>query len=605
MRNDYIVRKLYYSFVTVSILSALTATVGMLIDNIIVGRYLGSDALGAMGVVGPVSLLLSAFGNICSGGGTARASQAVGRGDKEQVCRIFTVTMLFAFLAGMTLTAAGLAFTPQITDILGAKGVLKGLTEQYLYGYFFGALPTVMLTALMGFVRVDGSPRLPVICIAVMSVCNIALDLIMVLVLHKGMLGMALATAVSYYIAFLTGCSHFISKRSTLKLVRVRGIAKELSATIVTGAPTAISRISDTLKVMILNNLMVTVVGVGAVTALNVRTQANNIVGALIVGIGQAVIPVVGMFYGEEDRTALRDTLKTTLKMGLVLSGTVALALLIFPSSLTNAFGVADPKIMEMSNTAVRLFAVGMPVALLNAILMNFYQSTGKTGLATVICVLQSLVYTVVMAFILIRPMGSTGVWIAFLLGEVCTLITIVLYVTRRNGKFSLGISAYMLLEEGFGGDPKDRLELSIGNSMDEVMSVSTDIYKLGRSHNIDEKMLNEISLCIEEMAGNVVRHAFRPGEKKWFDVLILDKPDSVVVRMRDNGAAFDPWRYINTAGDPKKGERFGIRIIASLASQVDYSRNMGLNVLIIVLNKPAGEKDTDGSDAPGRYMKS
>ncbi len=99
MKNDHIVRHLYLSFVTVSILSALTATAGMLIDNMIVGRYLGADALGAMGVVGPVSLLFSAFGNICSGGGTARASQALGRGDREQVCRIFTVTMLFASLA--------------------------------------------------------------------------------------------------------------------------------------------------------------------------------------------------------------------------------------------------------------------------------------------------------------------------------------------------------------------------------------------------------------------------------------------------------------------------------------------------------------------------
>ncbi len=588
MRNDYIVRKLYYSFVTVSILSALTATVGMLIDNIIVGRYLGSDALGAMGVVGPVSLLLSAFGNICSGGGTARASQAVGRGDQEQVCRIFTVTMLFAFLAGVLLTAFGLLFTWQIADILGAKGVLRELTAQYLYGYFLGALPTIMLTALMGFIRIDGSPKLPVLCIAVMSVCNIALDLIMVLVLHKGMLGMALATAISYYIAFLVGCLHFISKRGTLKLVRVRGVAAELSATIVTGAPTAISRISDTLKVMILNNLMVTFVSVGAVTALNVRTQANNIVGALIVGIGQAVIPVVGMFYGEEDRTALRDTLKTTLKMGLVLSGAVAVVLFLFPSLLTNAFGVTEPDIREMSNTAVRLFAVGMPVALLNAILMNFYQSTRKTGLATGICLLQSLVYTVVMALILIRPLGSTGVWIAFLLGEVGTLFTVVCYVTHKNGKFSLGISAFMLLEECFGGDPKDRLELSIGNSMDEVMRIATDICEQGRDHNMDEKMLNKISLCIEEMAGNVVRHAFKPGEKKWFDVLILDKPDSVVVRMRDNGAAFDPWRYLNMASDSEEEERYGIKIISSLASQFGYSRNMGLNVLIIVLDKEA-----------------
>ena len=291
-----------------------------------------------------------AFGNICSGGGTARASQALGRGDKEQVCRIFTVTMLFAFLVGVVLTVAGLLFAPQIADILGAHGALKELTTQYLYGYFLGALPTLMMTALMGFFRIDGSPRLPILCIAVMTVCNIALDLFMVLVLHKGMLGMALATAISYFIAVLVGCSHFTRKYNTLKLTAVKGIGKELSSMIVTGAPTAISRISDTLKVMILNNLMVTVIGVGAVTALNVRTQANNIVGALIVGIGQAAIPVTGMFYGEEDRTALEDTLKTSLRIGMTLCLAGAVILLLFPAFFVGIFGVTDPAIMEMSD---------------------------------------------------------------------------------------------------------------------------------------------------------------------------------------------------------------------------------------------------------------
>lgn len=587
MKNDYIVRHLYSSFVIVSILSALTATVGMLVDNMIVGHFLGSDALGAMGVVGPVSLLFSAFGNICSGGGTARASQALGRGDREQVCRIFTVTMLFAFLAGAVLTAVGLLFTPQIAGILGAQGALKELSTQYLYGYFLGALPTLMMTALMGFVRIDGSPHLPVICIVVMTVCNIALDLLMVLVLHKGMLGMALATAISYCFAVLAGCSHFIRKYNTLKLTAVKGVGKELVSMIVTGAPTAISRISDTLKVMLLNNFMVAVVGVGAVTALNVRTQANNIVGALIIGIGQATIPVAGMFYGEEDKTALRDTLKTSLRIGMVLCLTGAAILLLFPKFFVGVFGVTEPAIVEMSSTAIRMFAVGMPAAMMNTIMMNFYQSTGKTGLATLICILQSLVYTVVLAFLLIKPMGSNGVWTAFLLGEVFTLITVVLYVSIKNGKFSLNISSYMLLKEDFGGKPKDRLEISIGNSMDEVMDISTGILRLEKRWKIDKKMLNEISLCIEEMAGNVVQHAFQPGEKKWFDVLILNKSESVIIRMRDNGSAFDPSEYLNTLSDGSdEKEAFGIRMISSLADKFDYSRNMGLNVLLIVWNK-------------------
>ena len=98
MKNDYIVKKLYISFVIVSILSALTATAGMLIDNIIVGAFLGDEALGAMGIIGPISLIFSAFGNICSGGGTARASQALGKGDTEKMHQIFSVTMiLFLF----------------------------------------------------------------------------------------------------------------------------------------------------------------------------------------------------------------------------------------------------------------------------------------------------------------------------------------------------------------------------------------------------------------------------------------------------------------------------------------------------------------------------
>lgn len=67
----------------------------------------------------------------------------------------------------MILTAGGLLFIPQIADVLGAKGVLKELTTQYLHGYFLGALPGIMMTAMMGVVRIDGSFRFPILCIIV------------------------------------------------------------------------------------------------------------------------------------------------------------------------------------------------------------------------------------------------------------------------------------------------------------------------------------------------------------------------------------------------------------------------------------------------------
>ena len=585
MRNDYIVRKTYHSFVVVSILSSLTATAGMLIDNIIVGRYLGSDALGAMGIVGPVGLVFSAIGNICSGGGGARAAQALGRGERDKFRLIFTVSTLFVLVAGAILTVLGMLLAPQIAALLGAKDALLAPATDYLYGYFLGAVPTILLSAMMSFIRIDGSPKLPLICIAVMSAANIVLDLLMVHVFRQGMFGMALATTISYVFAVLTACTHFGKKSSTLRLTRPKGFFRDLSQTIVTGFPTAISRISDTVKVMLLNNLLVTYVSVAAVTALNVRTTTSNFLGAVVLGIGQAATPTISMFFGEEDRTAMKDALKTTLRVGLTINGVLAVVLLVFPTFFASLLGVTDESLLHMSAMAIRLFGAAMPLQLINTVLLNYYQCTKKVGMATMICVLQSLVYTVLFAFLLVKPLGANGVWLAFLLGEVFTLVTVALRLFVRNRKAALSFDAIMLLDQHFGGNPGDKLELSIGNSMDEVMLISSGIYKFGKNRQIDEKALHTLSLCIEEMAGNVVQHAFKPGEKRWLDLTIMDKPEKLIVRIRDNGSAFDPLAYVS-AGEEKG---YGIKLIHALAESFEYRRGMGLNNLIIHLRKAQG----------------
>ena len=582
MKNDYIVRKTYYSFVLVSILSSLTATAGMLIDNIIVGRYLGSDALGAMGIVGPVSLVFSAIGNICSGGGGARSAQALGRGDRNQFCLIFTTNLLFILIVGTILTVLGIAYSPSIAVVLGAKESLVAPVTDYLRGFFLGTIPTILLSAMMCFVRIDGSPKLPLLCISVMSVSNIALDLMMVHVFHQGMFGMALATSISYVLAVATALTHFRKKESALRLVKPAGFLKDLSKTIITGFPTALSRICDTVKVMLLNNLLVAYVSVAAVTALNVRTTTSNFLGAVVLGIGQAATPTIGMFFGEEDRTAVKDTLKTTLKLGLAINCVLAAVLLAFPTFFAQLLGVTEDSLMDMSAMAIRLFGLGMPLQLINSVLLNYYQCTKKVGMATMICVLQSLVYTVMFAFVLIRPMGATGVWMAFLCGELLTLLTVGLVLCVRNGRFTISLDSVMMLDRNFGGDPKDRLELSVGNSMEEVMTISTGIHKFGRNRSIGKETLNTLSLCIEEMAGNVVQHAFKPGEKRWMDLTIVDKPETVIVRIRDNGSPFDPLAYLNSG----EGKGYGILLIQKLAENFEYRRNMGLNNLIIHLRK-------------------
>ena len=583
MKNNYVVKTVYRSFVLVSILTALTATLGILIDNIIVGRFLGVASLGAMGVVGPVSLVFSAFSNICSGGGAARVSQAIGRGEREQVNNVFTVTMFFILVSGGILTVPGFLFAPQIAQLLGANGELFEPACNYLRGFFLGAIPTILTSALMAFVKIDGSHRLPLVCIGIMTVINIALDLAMVFVFRLGMFGVALATSISYCFAVLTALTHFNKKYCSLHLIRPRKTAKELRSLIVTGAPTAISRICDTAKITTLNHLLVLSAGAGAVAALNVRTQAYNIIGALIMGVGQALVPIAGLFYGEEERSSLHDALKESLKVGLILCILAGSLLMLFPHAFVSLLGVQDEETLHMASNAVRLFALGMPLQLINLVLMNFYQSTRSTSIASTICILQQFVFTTGFSLLLVGTLGVNGVWIAFLLGEACTILTTLLLIARKNGSFPRKASDIMLLPREFGGKTTDRLELSAGNSMEEVVRVSRSVYAFGKEHGIQGHLLNSLAICTEEIASNIVRHAFVPGKSQYLDIVILCHPDKLIIRTRDNGALFDPITFLRM--NPDSGH-LGLLLTAGLADDMTYRRSVGLNNLTITLNR-------------------
>ncbi len=585
-KNDYIVKSVYRSFVFVSIMTAIVATAGMMIDNVVVGQFLGTECLSAMGLVSPVSLVFSAVGNISSSGGATMAARELGRGNKEKVCSIFSVTMLYTLVTGGILTIGGWIFAPQIAVWLGAKGDVVRPTIDYLRGFFLGAIPTIMMPAVMGFVKMDGSPSLPLLSMGVMSALDVVLDLMMALVFKKGMFGMALATTLSYFAAVAVGFIHFTRSYNSLRFVAPGELWKELGEMVATGAPTAVNRICDTIKTIVFNNMMIVIAGTGAVAALNVRTQVYNLVGSLIMGAGQALMPVTALFYGEEDAGALTGSVKESIRIGMALCAAAMAVLLLNPSFFSDILGVKEDSIRMMADVGIRFFAVSMPVRLMNVLCISFYQSTERNTHAMTASVFQAFAFTVAAAVILVKPFGVDGIFASFLVGEILTFAYLAFYAGRKQGKFCLKIPDYMLLPEKFGQNVLKRWEMSIGNDMGEVMALSSKITERAREENLRPGFANTIALCVEEMAGNVVRHAFKPGEKKWFDVLILEKEHEFIVRMRDNGKMFDPLKYFHENADDKDTEHMGIKLVLKMAKDVQYSRSIGLNNLIVTVEK-------------------
>lgn len=578
----YIVNTVYRSFLLVCVLSMVSATLGGLIDNVIVGRFLGKEALGAMGIVSPVMFLFMTLGVLCASGGAIMVSQALGRGDTEQVRNVFSTAVYFDVLVGAAVCALGLIFVHPLVTFLGARGELEELSVQYLRGFLFGAPAVVTLGVLMQLVQIDGSPRLSLTATVVMTVSDVILDLLVVF--RAGMFGMALATTISHYLAMAVLAFHFRKRSCTLKLVRPRTPLRTLKEMELTSLPAVMTIGGELVRTTILNNWLA-VISVSAVAALNVRAQAQNLVGALSLGGAQAIAAMTAMFFGEEDREALGLSLRSALRQGLAVNCAAAAVFAIVPSVFPLLMGMTDGETLPMARTAVRALAISLPLRFVNLLLGQYYQATQRTARAMLISLTEVLIAPILLAGALKGAFGVDGVWWAFPAAEVLTLLLIL--ASLLTGKARGGIlERALLLPEGFGGSEEDKLSVSVGNSMDEVMETVRRAYAFGEARGVSRSTLDKLALCIEEMAGNIVQHAFPPGEQRWFDLLVYVKPDAILLRMRDNGRPFDPLACLRERAQDDPEANLGLKVINGITDRFEHRSGVGLNITLMTLHR-------------------
>ena len=199
---------------------------------------------------------------------------------------------------------------------------------------------SVLLRLLMGFTRLDNAPQLGIVAIVGMSVCDVIFNLVAVCVLDLGLRGMGLATALAYCVTVGICCTHFPSKRNTLHLVNPVPHVGQLAGVLKTGLPDSLTRATVMVRTFTFNWLLLTVASAGAVAALSMLSSVNSFASSVTIGVGQTATLLCGIFFGEEDRGALKATLRTGMRMGLVLSCALCAAVFAFAPQVVGLFGL-------------------------------------------------------------------------------------------------------------------------------------------------------------------------------------------------------------------------------------------------------------------------
>ena len=588
--SNRIIRNTFNASVIAFVLSSLTSSIGSMIDGVVIGQFLGLDSMAAFGLVNPVVIVFALIGAVIASGARNRFTMLLGNGDLAGARGVFTLSVVMSIGSSVLLMLVIFIFANPICALLGAAGSAAGLlkdTKGYLLGLAIGLPGMNASRVLSNYMAVDSDRHLPIISSLVLTMVDITLD-VLIAVTGGDTFGMGLATSISHYAALGVLLIHFRRKerltRFSLKDIRW----KEAGGMIAKGLPTGVGRVSNTVRTVILNQILAASAAAGCIVAYSVHRQADSLLNPFIFGVADTVVTLTGVLAGEENRPMLRKL--TQDYVALICTAIVGVAALFwFGSPIFAAFFVKNSPeaqaAMEYCVRAARSYAVGMPLYALNRAYAGYLEGRGKEKITMFINFLSEGGYLVLAALALFSRYQADAVWYAFPAAQVLMFLTLAGIIVCLNHKEKTRPADFwewlMALPKGFDVPEEDRIDRTITNH-DEVIALSQTAWKFCDDHGCDEKRKYAISLAVEELATNTVTTGFRPHRRNTIDMRILKKGDEYILRIRDDCDIFDPVKQLQLYDRNVPMHHIGLRLAIGSAKDVRYTTMLKLNNLVL-----------------------
>lgn len=588
-KNGKIISKLFRGTVASIIAATVAAMIGIVVDGVIIGRFLGKEGMAAYTLVMPVVNLATAFSGVLAAGSQVVCAHHLGAGRKRRARKAFTVCMIITVAVSVLLMAVVLLFRDSICIMLGAEteALLRGSSD-YLLGVVF-ALPSVLfLFEFNALMRLDGDANRVIVAVVVMTVLDIIGDLLNAMVIRGGLLGMGLATSISYGIGLVIMLLHFTKKDIIFKLY-FRGIRlKDFIEIFVTGSSSGVGSGSAMLRVTAINRILVAVSGAAlastALAAFGVVNTMINLLSSVMVGVGMTCATIAGLMRGEKDRSAMQALVKVTVRTAVVLGAVIAVVVFAGADLIAGIFNEdGSQEMVALAARGLRFYACAIILYGINNAFVNYTQGLNRMALSNIFCFLQNFVFVIAPALILSNFMKTDAVWIALIVAEVLTLLSIFAVAAYRKRGIPYRYADFLFLREPFGTAPENMLEFAI-ETQEAVVPASEKVREFCTEKGSTEKQAMLMSLFVEELCNNIITYGFADGKKHTIEMRVLNTDEGWVLRCRDNCKAFNPveWLKLHEEDDPTIN--IGVRMICGMARDIKYLSAMELNNLTICL---------------------
>ena len=358
------------------------------VDTIVVGRYVGTTALAAVGSTGVVvNLTVGIFTGLSSGAVVAIAQRYGARMD-EDVRKSVHTAMLLSVIIGAFFTVVGYFLTPWALQAMDTtEDALPGAIL-YLQIYFLGMIPNVIYNMGTGVLRAVGDAKRPLYFLIAASLCNIVLDLLLVVVFHLGILGVAIATVCSQILsAVLVVLSLMSVKGECFRLVprQLRFHFEPFKAIMIIGIPTALQSVMYSFSNLVIQ-AAINSFGTNAVAAWTAYGKMDILFWMTLTAMSQALTTFTGQNYGAGKYDRLKQGVRVSMAMTAGFTVVISAVMVLLARPILSFF-TPDPDVLEIGVGMVQFLAPCYITYILVELLPGAIRGAGKSMVPMLISV--------------------------------------------------------------------------------------------------------------------------------------------------------------------------------------------------------------------------
>ncbi|MBE5971755.1 MAG: MATE family efflux transporter [Lachnoclostridium sp.] len=434
MMTEGVIWKQLIAFAIPLLLGNLLQQLYNTVDSIVVGQFIGSDALAAVSSSNSlINMVIGMFLGIATGAGVIISQYYGARNEKKMQDAVHTAIAL-CFIGGVILIVVGIVFSPMILRLMGTPENVMVNSVVYFRIFFAGSLFNLTYNMAAGILRAVGDSKNPLYFLAASSITNIILDILFVVVGGMGVEGVAYATVIAQAFSMVL-CLRTLSKTDDIYKLNLKKLSLKpamVKMILVTGLPTGLQH-----SIISLSNVIVqaniNAYGAMAMAGFGSYLKIDGFAQLPMQSFCLAATTFTGQNIGARKPDRVKKGIGQNIAICLIYVGIVSVVLYTYAPQLISIFST-ESEVIRYGTIAMRLIIPFYAILPIHQVLMGTMRGAGKTMVSMVIsvgnmCVLRMIYINLFVPFF---P-SYEAVMLCYPITWIGTVLLDVLYIWKGN----------------------------------------------------------------------------------------------------------------------------------------------------------------------------